>query len=258
MSEEAPITTVPSSDNTWKLGYWGFADIREDTFNSTNSLSMVIHTPQATNASSALEFRYEAPGYTANADRALENIRPLNMAVQQRLTEHIGIKAAAFYYDLKESANYEGEEANATFNNVEPATFVGGDFGVEGVWGDWRVRLGYTCTDAGNADDEGFTNAAEHAGKVSVTAPVWGEKVFANLEVLTLSDRLLMHTRNIGGYWLINGTLFSREIAKGLEVSASVYNLFALDHSEPVGDDFLQDALDQEGRMFRIKVTYRF
>ncbi len=55
-----------------------------------------------------------------------------------------------------------------------------------------------------------------------------------------------------------NLTLFSREIVKNLEVSASLYNLFDRRYRDPVAGDFRQPAIEQDGRTFRVKLTYRF
>jgi iron complex outermembrane receptor protein len=53
-------------------------------------------------------------------------------------------------------------------------------------------------------------------------------------------------------------TLLSREVVKGLELSASIYNLFDREYADPVSDDFTQDTIEQDGRTFRVKATYRF
>jgi iron complex outermembrane receptor protein len=56
----------------------------------------------------------------------------------------------------------------------------------------------------------------------------------------------------------VNATLFSREIVKGLELSGSVYNLFNQHYSDPASGDFTQNYIEQDGRAFRLKLTYRF
>jgi outer membrane receptor protein involved in Fe transport len=55
-----------------------------------------------------------------------------------------------------------------------------------------------------------------------------------------------------------NFTLFSRELIKNLEASASLYNLFDRRYRDPVAGDFRQAAIEQDGRTFRVKLTYRF
>jgi iron complex outermembrane receptor protein len=62
----------------------------------------------------------------------------------------------------------------------------------------------------------------------------------------------------VGGYWLANFSLFSREIVKGVELSASIYNIFDKKYGDPVGSDFSEDMVQQNGRSFRVKLTYKF
>jgi len=84
------------------------------------------------------------------------------------------------------------------------------------------------------------------------------EGLFANLEILAMSERITARAATTGGYWIANATLYSRELLKGLEVSASVYNLFDKHYADPVAADFVQDTITQDGRSFRVKLNYSF
>ena len=55
-----------------------------------------------------------------------------------------------------------------------------------------------------------------------------------------------------------NLTLFSKEIVKGLEASGSIYNLLDTKYSAPGAGGHLQDTISQDGRSFRLKLTYKF
>ena len=95
-------------------------------------------------------------------------------------------------------------------------------------------------------------------GKLSLTVPLWQDKLFASVELQGMSSRETVRPGSVGGFWLANATLFSRELVKGLEISASIYNLFDRRYSDPVSEDFNQNAIEQDGRQFRIKATWRF
>jgi len=61
------------------------------------------------------------------------------------------------------------------------------------------------------------------------------------------------------GFALVNLTLLARKLPlKGLEVSASVYNVFDERYADPATPFHLQDTIPQPGRTFRLKATYRF
>lgn len=55
-----------------------------------------------------------------------------------------------------------------------------------------------------------------------------------------------------------NVTLLSAQFSKKLEISATVYNLFDHRYSDPVGLDLPEEFVQQNGRTFRVKLTYRF
>jgi iron complex outermembrane receptor protein len=57
---------------------------------------------------------------------------------------------------------------------------------------------------------------------------------------------------------LTNLTLLSEKIAKGMELSASVYNLFDKRYADPGAPEHVQDLIWQDGRSYRLKLSYRF
>jgi len=73
-----------------------------------------------------------------------------------------------------------------------------------------------------------------------------------------MSGRQTVSGSSVGPVWLLNATLFSQKIVKGLEASASVYNLLDQRYSDPASGNFIQSSIPQDGRQFRIKLTYRF
>ena len=56
----------------------------------------------------------------------------------------------------------------------------------------------------------------------------------------------------------MNLTLYTRELIKNLELSASVYNLFDETWSDPATRFHTQDLLERDGRTYGVKLTYRF
>ena len=60
------------------------------------------------------------------------------------------------------------------------------------------------------------------------------------------------------GFGVFNFTLFSHNLVKDLDVSASVYNLLDEHYADPSTSAHLQDQIPQSGRSFRINLTYHF
>jgi len=78
------------------------------------------------------------------------------------------------------------------------------------------------------------------------------------LEVQAMSGRTTVQGNRIGAFWLANLTLYSRELIKHVEFSASLYNLFNEQYSDPTSSDYLIDKVPQDGRAYQVKVTWRF
>ncbi len=69
---------------------------------------------------------------------------------------------------------------------------------------------------------------------------------------------LTIQGENAAGFGIVNLTLFSQNLVKNLEFSASVYNLLDRKYADPASTFHIQDTLERDGRSFRIKLTYRF
>ena len=63
---------------------------------------------------------------------------------------------------------------------------------------------------------------------------------------------------NAGGFGVVNLTLFSQNLVKNLDFSASVYNLLDHRYSDPASRFHQQDTIERDGRSFRLKLTYQF
>jgi iron complex outermembrane receptor protein len=60
------------------------------------------------------------------------------------------------------------------------------------------------------------------------------------------------------GFPVFNVTLLGHTLGKHLDVAASVYNLLDKKYYDPSRPEDVQDAIQQNGRNFRIKLTGRF
>lgn len=98
----------------------------------------------------------------------------------------------------------------------------------------------------------------------SLTVPLPIKKSFATLDTIYNSSRLNTAGDKIAGAAIVNLTLLNRDPVAGLNLSASVYNLFNTRYAMPVGAEQTNSleenlrAIQQDGITFRVKATYRF
>ena len=88
--------------------------------------------------------------------------------------------------------------------------------------------------------------------------PLIKEKLFAGIETQYISTRRTLAGNDADAFGRVNLTLSSTKLLKGLEASASVYNLFDKKYGDPGSGEHLQDVIEQDGRSFRLQLTYGF
>ena len=101
-------------------------------------------------------------------------------------------------------------------------------------------------------------DSPQSIAKANVSVPVWKQKLFAGLEAQYASDRSTFQNAQVEGVALFNFTLFGQNLVDGLDLSASVYNLFDTDYGDPASWIHLEDVIPRPGRVFRLKAVYRF
>jgi iron complex outermembrane receptor protein len=102
-----------------------------------------------------------------------------------------------------------------------------------------------------------MTNSPKQLAKASLSVPLQRRKIFAGLEAQYVSPRRTIAQTELGGYLLVNVTLFSRKLTEKFDISASLYNVFDRQYAESGGLEHVQTSIPQDGRSFRIKLTYR-
>ncbi len=245
-----------------------------DSFGSTfNPRAALIYNPFKT---TSLKFLYgeafRAPNsyelfyndrsvIKANPNLEPETIRTYELVLEQTLTRHLRGFVSAYYYTIDDLITLQTDPADdfLVFRNTEKLGAKGVEFALEGKWDNVTSRISYAWQDATNQKTgAGLSNSPHHMAKFNVIAPLLQERIFASLETQYMSSRKTLAGRHTGESFVTNLTLFSNALFSGLELSASIYNLFDDGFGDPGSLEHAQDVIRQDGRAFRIKVQYSF
>lgn len=251
--------------------------VRYDHFstfgNTVNPRGAVVYNPwregtlkflygQAFRAPNAFELDYLQPTFKSNPGLGPETIRSYEVVYEQGLPWNLRGSGSLF---LNQIEGLIGQSVDANdglnfFDNLEEVEVRGAEAEVEGRWNNGlRGRVSYTYAEARDTmTDRILDNSPRHLAKANFAVPVWKERIFAGLELQGMSSRKTVQGNKVSAVWLANATLYSRELIKGLEVSASLYNLLDREYADPSSSDYVQDVFPQDGRNFRVKMTYRF
>jgi iron complex outermembrane receptor protein len=157
---------------------------------------------------------------------------------------------------------------NGSYTNYN-ADARGLELALEGKWSNGiSTRVSYTLQNTRDlATSGGLPASPQQMVKFNGSVPVFKDKIFAGLEIQYTSKEHTTYTDLSGdtltgadapGYAVVNLTLFSRNLVKNLEVSASVYDLLNETYYNPSSLFHQQALIQQDGRTFRLKASYRF
>jgi iron complex outermembrane receptor protein len=198
----------------------------------------------------------------ANPDLEPETIKTYELILEQYFGGHLRGTATGFYYNINGLITQQIDPADdlLVFNNVEEIAAKGLELELEGKWPNGvGGRISYTYQETENQQTgDVLTNSPGHLAKFNLVVPLLKEKIFAGGGVQYMSKRKTLAGEYSDGFFVANLTLFSNNLLKGLEFSASLYNLFDKKYGDPGSTEHLQDILQRDGRHFRLKLTYSF
>jgi iron complex outermembrane receptor protein len=253
-----------------------------DTFGgTTNPRIALIFSPQekatlkllygeAFRAPNAFELYYhDGPAFQKpNPDLEPENIKTYELVWEQFFGDQILATIAGFYYDIDDLINITEDPSDPNplgdpklvFRNVDEVEAKGLELELEGrLTKRLEGRFSYTFQEVKDGEtDKLLFNAPKHLAKINLIVPVFRNHILLGIEEQYTSKRLTRSREETGGYAVTNLTLFSQRLVEGLEASASVYNLFDKKFSDTASFAHTPDTIEQDGRIFRVKITYIF
>jgi iron complex outermembrane receptor protein len=203
----------------------------------------------------------EDVGFEGSSTLKPETIRTYQLVYEHDFNRIWKTETSLFYNDIRNLINFElFPDGNYGFVNDGVVTTKGIDAELDAHWASGlKGSASYTFTRAVNEmTGSELNNSPEHLAKLNLAVPLWQQKIFASAEIRAMSSRTTVEGGTVGGCWVANVNLFSRDIVKNLEMSVGIYNLFDRHYSDPVSADFIQPSIEQNGRTARLKLTYKF
>jgi iron complex outermembrane receptor protein len=215
---------------------------------------------------------FRVPDFEELSDLRFQGISPERMTsyqlvYEQEIGKYLRSSLSGFYNQMEHLIVFD----DGSYTNFNAKT-KGAELALEGAAPDGlRGRASYSFQ---NTKDDTVAwqmpDSPHQMLKCNLSLPLIKDKLFAGVEFQYTSDRLSLQNttasgepitvqgENAGGYGIINLTLFSRNLIKNVEFSASLYNLLDHHYADPASNFHVQDTIEQDGRTFRVKLTYRF
>ena len=180
----------------------------------------------------------------------------------ERYSKHFRFSVSGFYSDINGliSQRIDPADGRAQFSNVDNVISKGVETTIEGkLTNGIEGRFAYTLQDTRNEQTrDSLSNSPTNLAKMNLSFPLANRKFFASFQGLYAGERRTLASNNLPGFFVSNATLLSKSLFKNFDISASVYNLFNVRYAGPGGQEHRQDSIQQDGRSYRLKLTYTF
>jgi iron complex outermembrane receptor protein len=193
-----------------------------------------------------------------------ETVETYELVWEQALNKQWQFTASAYYYKITDAITQITDLADGllVYRNTGQNTGRGieSELGYKADNG-FRSRLSYVFSETEDlSTGSALCNSPKHLGRWHNTLPLHADKVFFSTELTYTSPTMGTPAAGVrvAGYWLLNSTIYARELLPGWSASVSVYNLLDRRYHNVIGDEITGGQIQQDGRSFQVKLTGKF
>lgn len=224
-------------------------------YNPWNETTFKLLYGRAFRAPNAYELHY----YPIARKLDAETIDTVEWVYEQVLPAEVHLTGSLYHYEVQDLiSQQETSSHDLYFANIDGAAATGVELELERRWSKALARVSYALQNAEDSHGEELSNSPRHLAKANLRVPLFSDRFFGGIELQYNGAVRALDRRSVDDFVQVNLTLFAHHLAPGLDVSASVYNLFDMHYAYPGAGDHVQRAIEQDGRGFRVKLTYSF
>lgn len=213
---------------------------------------------RAHRAPNAFERDY-TDGFAQVANPALkgETIDTLELVADHRVSSDFAIRSSLYQWKMRNLIT-QGTDPTSGLSQYRPGDLVtacGLELSADKTWvAGGRLRGSLSFQNVAQAGGTELPNVPKILGKVNLSAPLAFTGWRAGYELRYDSQRLSLDGTRLGGYAVSNLHLSTEPLARGLELSIGIHNLFDKRYAQPAAETNWQNALEQDGRSLRAKL----
>ena len=204
---------------------------------------------------------YDNVAQVANAALKGETVDTLELVADHRVGRDLTLRGSVYQWTMQNIVTLGIDQASGLvqYQSGETVKARGVELSADKTWERGaRLRGSVSLQSLAYASGAKLTNAPGVLGKLNFSTPLPVAGLRAGYELQYDSQRRTLDGTDLGGYALSNLYLSTGSLAKGLEVSLGIRNLFDKRYAHPAADSNWQNTLEQDGRSVRVKLSYRF
>jgi outer membrane receptor protein involved in Fe transport len=190
-----------------------------------------------------------------------ETIESYEFVAERQLARSLRGTVSLYHFDAARLISIYSDSSDGllVFGNLNRVRSTGIEFEAEGSTGPVAARASYALQHVRDAEqDLAPVNSPTHVGRLGVSVGLLRDRAHASGEFRFLSARRTVLGGRVPAYGLVNLTLIGQPMSRGLELSASVYNLLNRHYADPGGEELAQELVVQDGRVVRFGARYQF
>ena len=200
-------------------------------------------------------------GQVANPTLKGESIDTLELTADHRLERDLTVRASLYQWTMHDLITLGVDPVSGLpqYQSGDSVKARGLEMSADKTWASGaRARGSVSYQDAGYRTGADLLNSPRWLGKFNLSRPLPVAGLHAGYEMQYDSQRITRDGSRLGGHALSNLNLNTEALAKGLDVSLAIYNLFDKRYAHPAADVNWQNAFEQDGRTVRLKLSYRY
>ncbi len=198
---------------------------------------------------------------TADPSLKPEKIRSWELDLEHRFGKTYSLSGAGFLNQIDDLIvpTLDPVTNNPIYTNSTPVETKGIEYELSGKWpGGLEGSLSHTLQDTRYVlTGQDLANSPRQLVKASLSIPLLRKKLFASVDGQYTGRVITVSRTPLGGFFLVNATVFSRKITEKIDLSGGFYNLLNKKYANTGGLENREVSIPQDGRTFRIKLTYR-
>jgi outer membrane receptor for ferrienterochelin and colicins len=206
-------------------------------------------------------FYYGGPG-VGDPDRLKpESLKTAEGVFEQYIGGRLRVTGTLFTTTISQLITQTlASDGSIVFNNRDRVRARGAEVEAEARWPNGILVRGSYSYQRVRDDETGeeLVNAPRTLGVINVAVPVIGRGLTLATDAGYVGRRFTLSGQTVDGVWVTNMNAVLRPRGSRLTVSAGIMNLFDRRYGNPVGAEFKQDLIEQNGRTAMAKLTVRF
>ena len=231
-------------------------------FNPTPNTDLKVNYSWAFRAPNDYEAFYAGNNSnTANPTLKPERIRSWEVDVERRFGKRYYVSGAGFLNQIDDliEQSMDPLTGQPVYANSTRVQTKGLEYELGVKWpGGLEGSVSHTVQNTRSLlSGEDLPNSPRQLAKVNLSVPLLQKKLFASVDAQYTSRARTVAQTEVGGFFLVNLTFFSRKITQKIDLSGGLYNLLDKRYADTGGLEDREVSIPQDGRSFGVKLTYR-